>query len=929
MNNITTIPFTEKFIERLADYIVKEFSFKGNDLRDLKVVFGGRRPAMFLKKALAKRIQGVFYPPVFVTIDDLMSEITLPLERKGIPDLDHSFIIFELAGRHTPEILKGKENFIQFLPWAKEVIHFIEQLDLEGSDADALKVLKAHAAIGFNVPPDINRLLESLMVLRREYHRYLDEHRLTSRGYRYLSASRLVTNYKPDSGQILFCNFFYLHRTEMAVIKHLVDNKSASLIVQGDERRWPALKRIGSAFNQSITEGPQVVETKFDLNVYAAFDMHAQAGLVSEILKKVKDQSQTVVVLPNPDFMLPLLSSIGPQLKQFNISLGYPLKRSSLYALLESIFQAHKTMKDGLYYSRDYLKTLRHPLVKNLQFGSDESSVVRILVHKLEEALTGALVTDVSGKLFISIDDILKDEVFFDAAAVSIQSMDIAVNTARLKDIIKELHNGLFDCFKDLSTFAELAKSIESFCQLLQASGSMGKYPLNERVSGRLQEIAGEWAQSRLNNHTFSTDELFRIVVENLSSQLVAFSGSPLQGLQILGLLETRSLSFDNVIVVDVNERILPNLNIYEPLIPREVMIKMNIDRLELEEEIQRYQFMRLISSAKQVHLIYQERPDRERSRFVEELVWEQEQKQNKMGVVDISRPAFKVAINETHRSIAKSKEIVEFLKSFTFSASSVNTYLRNPYEFYQSYVLGLREKEDLLDEPESRHVGTFVHGLLEDAFKPFIGKKPVIDAAFRRRFMEMFEEQFKQSFGRGMKSDAFLLKAVLENRLGRFLDVEAERTEAKVKEVLFIERKFEDIIQLSCGPVKFSYRVDRVDLLNDGTVMILDYKTGGSDAMPTAFEATPDICRQSLRDELKSFQMPLYLYYLDRQYPNTNVNAGLYQLRTMNIDAFITSKTKMARPDMVAHFLKALDFVMTEIFSQEIPFIDDPVEIE
>ena len=85
----------------------------------------------------------------------------------------------------------------------------------------------------------------------------------------------------------------------------------------------------------------------------------------------------------------------------------------------------------------------------------------------------------------------------------------------------------------------------------------------------------------------------------------MAFSGSPLKGLQILGLLETRSLSFDNVIVMDVNEGTLPKLRVYEPFIPREVMVNLKLNRLEQEEEIQRYQLMRLISSAQKVHLVY------------------------------------------------------------------------------------------------------------------------------------------------------------------------------------------------------------------------------------------------------------------------------------------------------------------------------------
>ena len=278
---------------------------------------------------------------------------------------------------------------------------------------------------------------------------------------------------------------------------------------------------------------------------------------------------------------------------------------------------------------------------------------------------------------------------------------------------------------------------------------------------------------------------------------------------------------------------------------------------------------------------------------------------------------------------IEKTPEVVEYLKTCVFSATSVNTYLRNPYEFYQNYVLGLKEQENLLDDPESRHIGTFVHQVLEDAFIPFIGKKPLIDKEFRRRFTRIFESRFYETFGRGMKSDAFLIKAVLENRLGRFLDTEAARVKDEVRELMLIERKFEDVIALSCGQVRFSCRIDRVDRLEDGTILILDYKTGGADAMPSAFDPSPAMSRQRLRDELVSFQMPLYLYYLDKQYPHEPVNAALVHLRTMRIEKFMSAKTTIPRPQLIGGFMKALDFVMTEIFNPEIPFTDDPLDIE
>lgn len=929
MGKFITIPFTEPFIERLADHVQQEYWAKGFDLRRLGIVFGGRRPGLFLKRALARRIKDAFFAPHILAIDDFMSLITAPQKRQGLLDLDNCYVVYQLAEQYAPHVLKGREGFVHFLPWAREILRFIEQLDLEDAPEAALKTFQEHAALGFNVPPDINRLLESLLLLRQQYHKYLDQNKRITRGFRYLSAAHLISQTPLNEfDHILFCNFFYMHRTETAVIKHLFNRNKATLLVQGDQRRWPALTKMAEDFGQSILEGKEVTPTKFQLKLHAAFDLHAQAGLVSEILKDIDDINDTVIVLPNPDSMMPLLSAVGEQLKEFNISLGYPLRRSSLYALLESIVQAHRTMKGPMYYSRDYLRVLRHPLVKNLELDAP-AAVLGALIHKLEDALTGALPSALSGQIYVTLEEILKDERLFEEARRSAQAMDSDAEIAALKKLMQSIHWHLFGQWENVKTFIDLAQILQVFTALMENHSGMAQYPLNERVSLRLQEIAGEWAAAGFGQQAFAREDILRIMQERLGRELVAFSGSPLRGLQVLGLLETRSLSFRHVIVLDVNERTLPDLNVYEPLIPREVMINLSLDRLEWEEEIQRYQFMRLISSAQDVHLIYLERPDKERSRFIEELIWEQEQKAGRQNVIEIERPAFQVALNENHRLAAKTPAILEYLKTFKFSASSLNTYLRNPYEFYLNYVLGLREKEDLLDDPESRQVGVFIHDLLQDAFKPWIGKKPLMDAAFRRHFLNMFEIRFHQSFGRGLRSDAFLIRAVIEHRLKRFLDVEAERVEAEVKELMFIERKFEDVIGLSSGPANFQYRVDRVERLNDGTILILDYKTGGLDVMPSHFEPQKDLSREALYEQIGSFQMPLYLYYLDKQYPGESVNAALYNLKTMEMKKILTSKTILPRPELIANFVQALDALVGEIFNPEIPFIDDGLDVK
>ena len=193
---------------------------------------------------------------------------------------------------------------------------------------------------------------------------------------------------------------------------------------------------------------------------------------------------------------------------------------------------------------------------------------------------------------------------------------------------------------------------------------------------------------------------MFKIFDAKIQPRTGGFPRLTVEGPADPGAFETRSLNFENVIVLDVNEGVLPKLNIYEPLIPREVMISLDLDRLELEEEIQRYQFMRLLSSAKDVHLIHRESRDKEKSRFVEELIWEEQKRRETIDVAAPVQARFALKVTQRKTSIPKTPAMIERLRGMRYSASSVNMYLRNPVEFYYNYVLGLKETEDLLMNP-------------------------------------------------------------------------------------------------------------------------------------------------------------------------------------------------------------------------------------
>ena len=353
----------------------------------------------------------------------------------------------------------------------------------------------------------------------------------------------------------------------------------------------------------------------------------------------------------------------------------------------------------------------------------------------------------------------------------------------------------------------------------------------------------------------------------------------------------------------------------------------LKLDRLELEEEIQRYQFMRVISSAKHVHLIYQASDEKERSRFVEELVWEKQAAKRTIDDPAVKRYGFTVSTQGRARSVQKTPRMIEMLKGHVFSASSVNTYLNNPYQFYLDQVLGLREEEDLLDEPDARAVGTFIHDVLHEAYRPVIGKPYQPDEAFETELLRIFEAKFAERFGRGYASDAFLTQAVMAYRLKRFLGHERERA-LTVEKVLMVEQSKDLRILISRGAIRFRCIFDRVDLEKDGGIRLIDYKTGGlAGSKPGSPKMDLELNRASVFKKVKSFQIPLYYYFLSQEYPGQKISAELYSLSEMKDEVY--PRQMVSTPEeFLAPYVRALDFVISEILDPQKPFDDDAIKI-
>lgn len=947
MNRILTYNFNENFIDKITEFIEDNIFGKGIDPAKVCIVFEGKRPSLFLKNRLSKKLRQAFASFMFFSIDEFVAYL---LRKKRdylpMPDMELCYLVYNLTKKISPHLLKSRETFCEFLPWAREIADFLNLLEREDVDESSLRNIQENAVKGYEIPENINKILASVINLRQEYHKYLLKNVSLPSGFVYHLTASLVKDIELEEFDIiLFCGFYYTQKTERKILTEIFKRGRSYMLLHGDADKWPIIKNLIDSIAcypeydeavilksmiatkdlnpSAILRSQNDITCHSNLKLYKGFDVHSQVSIVKSILNKIDDLESTVIVLPEPEHMVPLVSEIAGSVEKFNISLGYPLKRSNLYSLFELIINAQRTKKDRLYYTKDYYACLIHPIVKGLKFFSHEA-VFSILARKIEEMFLGIEDSDFNGMSFVEIDSIENSERLFELIKNALTAMDIEVTHNDLKKGLTALHQLLFHKWEDIKNFAEFAKLIEGLLDRFVNDSPLDNYPLNIMAAERIYLLAGELYNSSFSKEKFPIKDIFKIFQNIVENFFVKFKGSPLRGLQVLGLWETRSLNFKNVIILDANEGILPKLKIYRPFIPNEVLLGLGIDSVNIDEQIYYYLFKRIISGAVKVHIIYNESDGRQKSRYVEGLIWDMEKARKSLGVLEISSGRYAVDVLPKKKVAEKSGYLIDFLKTFTYSVSSINTYLQCPLMFYYKYALRLEEKEEFLSDPEGRHIGTFIHELLEDTFKQFLNKKLLIDLLFREKFFKEFDKKFKAVFERSMPSEAFLLEKVMRYRLERFLDFEEMSPErSRTREIIYLEQKFYEDIVLDRCKFKFTYIVDRIDRLDDQSILIVDYKTGTENLMPRSLDKLKnmEMRREVIRDNIKSFQMPLY-YYCESRKTENSVKAVLYNLRNLKISSFPDKDGVIDETMQIC--LSALDFIISEIFDPKIPFNPD-----
>lgn len=565
---------------------------------------------------------------------------------------------------------------------------------------------------------------------------------------------------------------------------------------------------------------------------------HTRAGL------------ETAVVLPDEGLLVPLLHSVHG-VDRLNVTLGYPLRSSGIVSLMHIVarmhHQASKERGAWTYYREDVYDILSHPLIKT--YFTDEALAKVTDLTRANRFRVPASEFEGLGfsDLFVPVDggaDELEDRLaqrgYLDHLLAFGEKLMAKMQPADDDDVED------FEDVPDVSDLDGVPVSLQQAFLMMYID-----------VLHQLRQELATCSQS-LKHST-----VFYLIDRLTATAIVPFTGEPLRGLQIMGLLETRSLDFERVVILSMNERIFPRRRSINSFIPNYMRRAHGMSTVEQQEAIVAYNFYRLMNRSRQVTLIYdssdQSLGSSEPSRYItqlemiyghriEQVVMNPVIRTSSLLNIDVPNPGF-----DTLRQLYLSRR--DYAKEWFLSASAINKYINCPLAFYMHYIQGLNDDNELSDFMDYTTFGSIVHDVLSEFYGSRLNQAVKVDEikAFQKSGLDNLVKRYiKKHFlhvpdnrlasdDTPLTGEAFMLVDTIKSYVNFVLDYDKELI-AQSGPFTVLECEKPHVIQdleMHGERFNFTFTPDRIDRLQDGTVRIVDYKTG-RDA--TAFSTMDDL---------------------------------------------------------------------------------------
>lgn len=839
-----------------------------NDFSSSIVVFPGKRPAHFVRKALAERIGGSFIPPRMFSIDSFIEYLVsekLGLAYKPLDNFDAVALLFDIHTSFAEHL--GGEHFNsidRFIGLGLKLYTELEELVM--ADVSVRRVSDAMEAVPLG-------RLQALPKYFERFYAVVEEKGFITRALNYRKAASQIDSVDLSSHQsILFAGFYAYTVLEQRILSSLLRRENSVFIAQQGPGLQNHVHALGiDADNVESPDTPSAPACYF----YKASDTHGQVFALSQKIKTrlasgTPINEKTAIILPTADALFPVVHQTLPLLPQdqYNIALGYPLQRTPLFGFLSNLMDLGAGARNGDVPAPEYTTFVLHPYTKNIRFGQ-RSDVTRVLFHAIEKYLA-----ETQSRTFVSLESLEKNNVLLGGICRSLAAAGIDVSLGDLQNHIRTIHDQTIRQFLNLQSLGDFAARAVEILQYIYKQSTATRHRFFHPYAQRFIELFESIRMSLLAPHRFSDPASYFAFLRNaVASEEVPFSGTPLVGLQVLGLLETRNLSFDTVFVLNATDDVIPGTRGNDVFLPQPFREKLGLETYRQRERLIEYYFSTLFAGARTVHCFFTESGNHEKSRFLEKLLWEEQRKKKSLDVKDliqVIRYNVQLATAKPD-AVEKTEAVLDHLRQFEYTATSLDTWLTCQLKFYYAHVLKLSEKDEVADDIDQLEVGSFVHNVLTAFFKKTVGYTLTSADLDIDRLRQLIDTLYAEKYGTNLVGASYLVKKQLIRQLEAFITgYQMPRIGQDTVRLLGLEES----LTVHAGGFNFTGRIDRIEQRGTQHV-ILDYKTGRDDShvrinIDKLIADDPSTWRAAIG----SFQLPMYmlLYSEAKQVPITSI---------------------------------------------------------
>ncbi|WP_432412375.1 PD-(D/E)XK nuclease family protein [Rasiella sp. SM2506] len=904
------------FIEETLQHIQE----KQENLSDCIFILPSKRAGGFLKNLLRQQATTTTFLPKIISIEDLIQELS------GLEIIDATELLFK-----SYEVYKNtasyqeKESFDGYSSWAITLLNDFNEVDRYLLDPHqffnylgSIKSLER-----WNVTSEKSSFIKSYLEFWKElpefYNKLKEEliqQNIAYQGLVYREAVRNTEQYlqAQPTQQHIFIGFNALNAAEQQIAqafletghsdiywdteKIFLDNHkhSASLFFRNYLKEWNYFKNNSLNFISNNYTQPKTITS------VACSKNSAQIKYTGQLLQSYTPEklNHTAIVLADESLLLPLLHSLPQNVTQVNVTMGAALKNFPVAIFFETWIAVHKK-NSQIFYFRDILKIIGSPIATQL---ANSHHIINSITQQNRSHYTLPQILEIS------------------------------------KEKDKNILSLLFGTLENSPT-----KALEVFNQIIQIlRKNPNAYVIEKVALHKLHTIIEELkALGKKYKHLANLATLEDLFTELIAITTIDFKGEAFSGLQIMGVLETRVLDFENIILLSVNEGVLPSGKSNASFITYDLKKQFKLPSYIEKDAIYSYHFYHMLHRAKDVTLLYTNFTEGlnsgEKSRFILQLEIEGHE-QHTFLEQSVSP---KVSIQQTSlKTIDKTEKIQDRLTEIAkkgFSPSALTSYIRNPIDFYYQKILKVNEFNEVEETVAFNTLGTIVHDTLQHLYEPYVNSvltKEILRTIKTKVVLEV-AKQFSENFKGGdiSKGKNLIIFEVAKRYVENLIAQDTTEVEnGNTIKILHIESNLVfklDIPELDF-PVSIHGKVDRVDSYN-GQMRIIDYKTGNvqqGDLEVVDWTALATDYKFS-----KAFQVLTYALMLYGNIPFEKAEAGIISFKNMG-SGFLKFSTKDAdrsrnkdqniTKETLALFSEELKKLILEICNPKIPFTEKEI---